>query len=282
MPSIAEILKHAPAHLAEAGIDDAPRQAASLLTLAINKDRTFLIAHPEYVLRSEEEDHFNDYLKRRAAREPLQYIRGTQEFYGLDFEVAPGVLIPRPETEILVEKAIEKLKDHPAPFICEIGVGSGCISISILHAIEQAFGIGVDISELAVEIAERNAIRNGVMERFTLKRSDIFSAFGNEKFEMIVSNPPYIPAADLEELQPEVRDHEPAGALTDGGDGLSIIRGIVDGAPNYLVPGGHLLLEIGIGQAEAVLAMFDKAVWESVDVIPDLQSIPRTVVARLK
>lgn len=282
MPTVAELLKTASAQLAEAGIEDAPRQAASLLTLAIKKDRTFLIAHPEYVLRAEEEARFNDHLKRRAAREPLQYIRGTQEFYGFEFEVAPGVLIPRPETEILVEKAIEILKDHEAPFICEVGVGSGCISISILHLLEQAFGVGVDISEMAIEIAERNAIRNGVMERLTLKRSDIFSAFSGEKFEMIVSNPPYIPAAEFEELQPEVRDHEPAGALTDGGDGLSIIRGIVAGAPSHLLPGGYLLMEIGIGQAEDVSGMFDRAVWDGVDIIRDLQSIPRTVVAQLK
>lgn len=282
MPTVAELLKLATSELGLVGIDDPARQAASLLTLAINKDRTFLIAHPEYVLQGEEEARFNDYLGRRTAREPLQYIRGTQEFYGLDFEVAPGVLIPRPETEILVEKALEILTDSDAPFVLEVGVGSGCISISILHAMQQAFGIGVDISETALEIAERNAVRHAVAERLALKHSDIFSALGSEKFEMIVSNPPYIPATDFEGLQPEVRYHEPAGALTDGGDGLSIIRRIIEGAHARLRPGGYLLMEIGIGQAGDVAEMLAGPAWEHFDIVPDLQSIPRTVVAQLK
>ena len=281
MPDIAQILREASVRLAAAGIEDAPRQASSLLALALQKDRTFLIAHPEYELTQEEHSRFNSYLERRAGREPLQYIRGTQEFFGLDFDVSPGVLIPRPETEMLVENAIEILRTREAATICEVGVGSGCIFVSILHEIKTASATGLDISDEALRVAGVNAKKHNVAARSRLQISDVFDALGDERFDLIVSNPPYIPKAEFDALQPEVRDFEPASALTDGGTGLSVIQKIVRESPKFMRPGGFLLMEIGFGQAEQVAAMFDRDVWQAAEILPDLQSIPRVVRARL-
>jgi release factor glutamine methyltransferase len=278
--TVAEALEQAAGSLSTSGIAEPRREAASLLALALDKDRAFLIAHPEYELNTVEQIRFEEYLNRRAAREPLQYIRGTQDFYRLEFDVAPGVLIPRPETEILVENAIGLLKDETGPRLCEVGVGTGCISISVLHEVRQASATGLDISDAALELTRKNALKHGVSERLKLAQSDIFGALAHEKFDLIVSNPPYIPKAEYDLLQPEVRDFEPAAALTDGGTGLSIIEKMVLEAPKYLKPGGFLLMEIGFGQAEKVARMFASPIWQSSEILPDLQSIPRIVKAR--
>lgn len=281
MPDIAQTLREASARLAESGIEDPSRQAASLLALVLKQDRAFLIAHPEYELTREEELRFDGYLERRRKREPLQYIRGTQEFYGLDFVVSPGVLIPRPETELLVENAIEILKENEASVFCEVGVGSGCIFVSILHEARTSSAVGLDISAEALRVAGTNAKKHNVAARAELKISNVFGGLGAEKFDLIVSNPPYIPKAEFEKLQPEVRDFEPPGALTDGGTGLSIIQKIIQESPKFLKPKGFLLMEIGFGQAYAVAGMFNTNVWSGVEILPDLQSIPRVVKARL-
>lgn len=282
MTRIDEILKAAAETLAKGGVDEPGRQAASLLSLALEKDRTFLIAHPEYEPGSGELALFEDILRRRAGREPLQYIRGTQEFYGLEFEVAPGVLIPRPETEILVENAISLLMEKEGPAFCEIGTGSGCIGISILRKVPGASAVGLDISGAALDLTHKNAEKHGVSDRLRLLRSDLFSALAPEKFDLIVSNPPYIPKEEYDRLEPEVRDFEPETALTDGGGGLSIIGRIAGESPAFLKPGGFLLMEIGFGQAEKVTEIFNPRAWQSFEILPDLQSIPRTVKARLK
>jgi release factor glutamine methyltransferase len=282
MSSIGEILRNATGTLTESGVADPPREASSLLSFALNKGRTFLIAHPEYELNSDEETAFSEYLARRAAREPLQYIRGTQEFYGLEFEVSPAVLIPRPETEHLVETAIPLLRGIPEPVFCDVGTGSGCIPMSILHEVKNASGIALDISPAALAVARRNAEKLGVSERLTFEESDVFSCLTGEKFDLIVSNPPYVPKSEYDQLQAEVHDFEPAGALTDGEDGLSIIRQIVSESPKYLKSGGSLLMEIGFGQAGNVKKTFDRAAWRDVEILPDLQSIPRIVKARIK
>ena len=281
MPNIAENLKKASRILDESGISESRREAASLLALALKKDKIFLTAHDDYLLSDEEEKLFEDFLQRRANREPLQYIRGTQEFFGLDFTVTPDVLIPRPETELIVENAIEILKDFENPKFCEVGIGSGCISISILHEIKNSSAIGLDISENALKIAQINAERNSVAERLKLEISDIFEILKNENFDLIVSNPPYISREDVNNLQAEVKDFEPLTALTDGRDGLSIIKKIILDAPKFLRGGGYLLMEIGFAQSEKVSRMFDKNVWQSVEFVKDLQGIPRMVKAQI-
>ncbi|HEX8369086.1 MAG TPA: peptide chain release factor N(5)-glutamine methyltransferase [Pyrinomonadaceae bacterium] len=281
MPNIAENIKIAARILQENGIVEARREAGSLLAFALRKDKTFLIAHPEYELSREEETRFREFLQRRAAREPFQHITGRQEFYGLDFVVTKDVLIPRTETELIVENAIEILRDKENSAFCEIGVGSGCISVSILHEIKTATASGFDVSEKAIEIAKLNAENNGVLNRLSLKMSNIFSALRNEKFDLIVSNPPYIPREDIQTLQPEVRNFDPLTALTDGGDGLSIIEKIICESPKFLKSDGFLLLEIGFKQAREVREMFRAETWQSVEILPDLQGIPRMVKARI-
>ncbi len=278
MPNISEKLREATGILQTSGISKPRREAASLLAFALQKDKTFLIAHSEYKLSTKEEKRFREFLQRRASREPFQYITGNQEFYGLDFAVTPDVLIPRPETELIVENAI-KLLPEKARF-CEIGIGSGCISIAILNKVKTATAIGLDISENALQIAGINAKRHRVSGRLDLKISDIFANLKDEKFDLIVSNPPYIPRRDFEMLQTEVRDFEPIIALTDGKNGLSIVEKIVRNAPQFLKPHAFLLMEIGFSQASEVRKMFSPKIWQAVEILPDLQNIPRMVKAQ--
>ena len=280
MPNIAERLREASGTLHSSGIIQSRREAYLLLALALKKDKTFLIAHPEYELSGEEEKRFKKFLIRRASREPFQYIAGKQEFYGLDFAVTKDVLIPRPETELIVETAIEILRAKRNLNFCEVGIGSGCIAVSILHKVKTARAIGLDISPKALEIAAGNAATHEVSNRLELKISDVFEVLQNEKFDLIISNPPYIPSEEIENLQAEVRDFEPSIALTDGDDGLSIIEKIIVESPKFLNKEGFLLLEIGFGQADKVREIFEPEIWRVVEILPDLQGIPRMVKAQ--
>jgi release factor glutamine methyltransferase len=277
--SVSEVLKESTLILQSAEIAEPRREAALILAFALQKDKTFLIAHSDYQLTETERKLFDKLLTRRAQREPFQYITGKQEFYGLDFLVTPDVLIPRPETEMIVENAIEIVREKEFSRFCEIGIGSGCISVSILYEIKTALAIGLDISEKALEVAKRNAEKHTVSERLELKISDVFSQLNEEKFDLVVSNPPYIPAKDISDLQPEVQDFEPLNALTDDKDGLSIIEKVIYQSPTFLKYKGSLMMEIGINQADEVKKMFDKNIWQNVDILPDLQGIPRMVKA---
>lgn len=288
MPNIVETLQKAAEILHESGIGEPRREAASLLAFALEKNKTFLISHKDYEPSDEEQARFLKILNRRARREPFQYITGCQEFYGLDFIVTPDVLIPRPETELIVENSIEILSVIKNPRFCEVGAGSGCISISILREVKTATAIGLDISPETLEIARKNADVNNVLERFELNKSDVFAVLGNEKegknekFDLIVSNPPYVPLEDFADLQPEVRDYEPHIALTDGGSGLSIIEKIIADSPWFLKPNAFLLMEIGFNQAPTVSQMFESEIWKKLEILPDLQGIPRMVKAQIK
>lgn len=282
METIASLLKKANELLEEATIPEARREARSLLSSVIARDLAFLVAHPEFEVGETEAARFFASIRRRALHEPFHYITGVKDFYGLEFEVSPAVLIPRPETEQLVEHALGTIADLTAPRFCEVGIGSGCIAVSLLHHESAAEAVGLEISPKAIEVAARNAERHKVSSRLELRRSDIFSSLENsEKFNMIVSNPPYVSESDVEGLQAEVRLFEPRTALTDGADGLSVIRTIVDQAPRHLVNHGSLFLEIGFGQGDAVLAMFDMNIWQSAELYEDLQCIPRVVKAVL-
>lgn len=278
--NISENLKKACEILQKSGIAEARRDANTLLGFALQKDRTFLIAHDDYRLTEAEQKLFDEIIERRAKREPLQHITGKQEFFGLEFEVDRDVLIPRPETELIVENAIEILRTKDDPRFCEVGVGSGCISISILRNLKNASAIGLDISEKALKVAGRNAGNHRVSERLDLLISDVFEALNDEKFDLIVSNPPYISSDEIEGLQTEVKDFEPFNALTDGADGFSIIRKIIEAAPRFLNSNGFLLMEIGFGQAEKVKEMIDRKIWRESGFLHDLQGIPRTLKIR--
>ena len=279
--NIAETLRIATEILQASGIAEPRREAGSLLAFVLGKNRTFLITNGDYELTDAEETRFQSVLERRARREPFQYITGRQEFYGLDFTVTADVLIPRPETEMIVEAAIEILKSQKNARFCEVGVGSGCISAAILHNVENSFATGLDISEKALEIARLNGENLAVSERLELKKSDVFAALGAEKFDLIVSNPPYVPREDIEHLQAEVRNFEPFTSLSDGADGLTIVEKIVRDAPKFLNSNGFLLMEIGFSQSEKVKNMFDEKIWQAVEMLPDLQGIPRMVKAQV-
>ena len=188
-------------------------------------------------------------------------------------------MIPRPETEILVEDAIEILQDLNNPRFCEIGVGSGCILISILHNVKNATAVGIDISPKALAVAIRNGAIHQVDDRILFRVGDVFDAV-SEKFDLIVSNPPYIPVADMPGLQWEVIDFEPHSALTGGEDGLDIVRRIVRDSPAHLTQQGVLLIEIGFGQSDAVAGLLDPSIWDLPEFLPDLQCVPRVLKVR--
>ncbi len=294
--SIAQATLEAAQLLRRAGVPEPRREAASLLAHVIARDRTFIITHAETTLTPSDIQRFRQYVERRATGEPLQYITGHQEFFSLDFEVTPDVLIPRPETELLVETALDLLSTtslhpnnlHPdnkstTPLICDVGTGSGCIAITILHERPATRALGLDISTSALRIAARNALRHRVNERLTLVASDCFAALDPNtapRFSLIISNPPYVASEALAGLQREVRDHEPLIALSPGPDGLHIIRRLLSDAPHFLLPSGHLLLEIGFDQHPAVQSLIDPQVWTLLDAHKDLQGIPRTVVLK--
>jgi release factor glutamine methyltransferase len=277
---IESVLESATVALRNAGIPEPFREARSLLADAIRRDAAFIFAHPEFELSDVESEMFDSHISRRTEREPFQYIVGKQEFYGLDFLVDRNVLIPRPETEAIVERSIAFLQCREAPTMCEIGVGSGCISVSTLFHCGRARGVGVDISAAALAVAAKNADKQGVAERLQLIVSDIFANVPAERpFDLVVSNPPYVSLAEFSGLQPEVRDHEPALALTDHGSGLTVIEHIVREAPRFLSSGGLLLVEIGFSQADAVLEFVGSGPWIHAEIIADLQGIPRTLSA---
>lgn len=234
-------------------------------------------AERERQLTSLQTKTFNALIRERAKGMPIQYITGVQEFFGLPFHVTPDVLIPRPETEHLVEAAIIRLKDHPTPCIADVGTGSGAIAVALAHALPQAQIVALDISAAALKIAEQNAMQNGVAEHIRFLQSDLLAAVAGESFDAIVSNPPYIAESERKTLPKEVRDYEPAQALFAGPTGLEFYRRLIPAAQQQLVSGGWLLMEIGHGQRDAVAALLQG--WEAVEFIPDLQGIPRVSVA---
>ena len=279
---IKDAISNAAVRLKAAGIGEPTCEASSLLSFALGRDRTFLIAHPEYLLADDEAQAFENAVNRREQREPFQYITGRQEFFGLEILVDKNVLIPRPETELLVEHALWFLKDSETKRFCEIGVGSGCISMAVLVNEKASDALAIDLSADAISVARSNAERQGVLSRIRFLLSDVFSEAGPERFDLIVSNPPYISEADITTLQPEVKDHEPHLALSDKADGLSIIRKIVKDSPGFLRQGGALMMEIGIGQSTDVASMFNSDLWQDVKFFEDLAGIPRVVVAKLR
>jgi release factor glutamine methyltransferase len=283
--SIAEAILQGAHDLRKAGVPEARREAGSLLAHVIGRDRTFILSHADDPISEAQLEKLRISLEWRGAGKPLQYITGHQEFFGLDFEVTSDVLIPRPETELLVETALKLVSQREAaPFICDIGTGSGCIVVTLLHELPNARGIAIDVSPAAIEIAKRNASRHSVSERLKFLVSDCFAGLDrkNPVFDLVVSNPPYIGLGELERLQREVRDYEPRLALEAGADGLSIIRRLLVDAGAYLKSGGHLLFEIGFDQRDAVESLIEPMVsrggWRLLDIYPDLQGIPRTVV----
>lgn len=287
MPASAgEALQAARARLAATSRNPG-RDAEVLLTHVSGWDKAALLTHPERLLSAEQSTQFESMVRRRAACEPMQYITGAQEFFGLLFEVSPDVLIPRPETEHVVEAALKRF-DRFARFgreatvrIVDVGTGSGAIAVALAYALPRSDVTAVDLSLAALEVARRNAKRHGVLERLTLLPSDLLAAIDGVDFDLIVSNPPYI--ADGEVLEPQVFQYEPHSALYAGPTGLEVYERLIPQACVRLKPGGWLILEIGFGQSAAVQALLDEELlsgWRMVSFVNDLQGIPRVVCAQ--
>lgn len=276
--SIGGAIREGAQHLDEAAVAEPRREAGSLLAHVLGRDRSFIVAHADELLTGEQSKALQSLVERRASGEPLQYLTTHQGFFKLDFEVTPDVLIPRPETELIVETALELLQDDPAPYFADIGTGSGCIAISILQDLPGARAIATDVSPAALRVAQRNAERHGVKDRLVLLESDCFSALdANASFTLIAANPPYVSEDELKTVQREV-SYEPRAALAAGPDGLSVIRRLVREARPFLCAGGYFVFEIGFGQSEAVERLVDRSVWKLLEIREDLQGIPRTFV----
>ena len=284
--SIAEAIFQGAHKLGQAGVSEARREAGSLIAHVLQRDRTFILSHAEDHIGLEQLKRFHDYLERRAQGEPLQYITGHQQFFGLDFEVNRDVLIPRPETELLIETALKfTAGGHEAPFICDVGTGSGCLAITLLHELREnpeTRAVAIDISPAAIAVAKRNAARHSVTEQLEFVISDCFALLDPQNprqsfFDLIVSNPPYVEDSALPGLQREVRDYEPRLALAAGPDGLMIIHRLLREAGDFLKTGGNFLFEIGFGQSALVEQLIDPHKWKLLKIHQDLQGIPRTV-----
>ena len=246
-----KVLNWTKGYLAEKGVENPRLEAEWMLCDALHLDRVGLYLNFDRPLTDAELAAFRGLVVRRGKREPLQYILGTQEFMGLEFEVTPAVLIPRHDTEVLVTETAKRAQG--ARTILDIGTGSGCVAVALAKALPEAEISTVDVSAEALAVARRNAERNEVAVQF--HQGSLFEPFHGRRFDMIVSNPPYIPAADIATLQQEVRGFEPMGALDGGADGLDFYRSITSAAPEHLTPGGWLLFEIGIGHAAQVLSL---------------------------
>lgn len=302
MPSVMDALQEATEQLKKAGVPRAGWDASWLLAYALGVDRVRLYLEPGREMTRGQVSFFHDLVRRRCAREPLQYILGTQGFMGLELAVDSRVLIPRPETEILVEEVLSWLKSWQAAgrgnpagpareeeseigkiLVADVGTGSGAIAVALAVLDRRVFAYATDLSAGALEVAAENARRQGVADRVRLLAGDLLEPLRGLSLEgqmaAIVSNPPYIPAGDIPGLQPEVRDYEPRLALKGGPDGLDPYRKLAPAAADFLTPGGLLAVEVGEGQAAAVAGIFESSGFVQPRIVPDLAGIGRVVTA---
>ena len=278
--TLVERVSEAARRLAEADIDarGAAFDAEVLARHALGWDRATYLARWREPAPAGFEDRFEPLVARRGRREPVARITGRREFWGLDFEVAPAVLVPRPESELLVETALARLGDHAARWkIADVGTGSGCLAVALARELPRAQVIATDICPDALAVARRNAARHGVADRVAFRRADLLDNLPGP-YDLIVSNPPYIPDAVIDTLAPEVSRHDPAAALRGGRDGLDTVRRLVAAAADRLRPGGWLVMEVGAGQSGDAAGIARRAGLRVADVRPDLQGIPRAVV----
>jgi release factor glutamine methyltransferase len=275
-----QALHAAVAELEAAGTDAARISAESLIFHVLGCDRAYLYAHPERELTAAEQSEYDGLIARRASGYPLQYLTGHQEFWKADFLVTPAVLIPRPETEHLVEAVLDLVRKFalgPRINLIDVGTGSGAIAITLARELPQAEVYALDISAEALEVARKNAER--LKASICFARSDVMGAITREEnFDFVVSNPPYVGLNEADKVQDVVKHYEPPMAVFAGDDGLAMIRRLIPQAREALRPGGWLLMEIGYSQSAAVAALL--AGWHNVHTIPDLAGIPRVIAAR--
>lgn len=274
----------AAARLSAHRVENSRFDAELLLGHVLDRDRAWLVAHYPDELDHRALRTYAALLDRRSSREPLQYITGTQEFWGLTFAVTPDVLIPRPETELVVEVARAYLQDRDAPLIVDVCTGSGCIAVSLAKELPQARLFTLDRSETALVLAQENARRNGAAERIRFLAGDLFEPLREldlaGRIDAITANPPYVRSDELTSLQPEVRDFEPRMALVAGPRGTEIAERIVQDAPAYLRSGGLLVMEMGIGQAEDLKSFaLRSGSYSKMDILKDLAGVDRVIAA---
>jgi release factor glutamine methyltransferase len=285
-PTLGELARDVANRLRQAGIasDEARLDAELLIRTTLGWDRARWVAYSDAVVPASLPEALQPLVRRRAAREPMAYLLGRCEFWGLEFEITPAVLIPRPETEIVVEQTLKRLPPATGATdgitLCDIGTGSGCIAVSLAVERADARVIATDVSAPALDVARRNAGRHGVSSRIVFEEASLAGTHREHPVHAVVSNPPYVPVRELESLPPEVRNYEPRGALDGGEDGLDVIRAIIALSAERLHPGGWLVFEFGFGQADAVRALLVSDDWRGAELIADLQEIPRTAVAQ--
>ena len=277
--TVLKILQWTADYFAGKEIASARLEAELLLAATLDMDRVGLYVNFERPLDSSELAAFREQVQRRAKGEPVQYILGETEFWSLPFTVSPAVLIPRADTEVLVEEALSRI-EGPVHLL-DVGTGSGAIAVAMAHEKPEIQVTALDCSEEALHVARGNAERNGVAERVSCLAGDL-AELPPGPFAMVVSNPPYVPTADCEQLMTEVRDHEPRLALNGGEDGLTAYRQLTSQSGEILLPGGWLLVEVGIGQAEDVVALFEAAGLAEIKSHDDYAGIPRVVAGRKK
>jgi len=282
--TIAEAIREGARRLAQSGVTEEIRASGSLLRHLLGIDRTQLLTRSNEQIAGQTYQSFLDLVARRGRGEPLQYITGQQEFYGLDFFVNPDVLIPRPETEFLVEKVIALTKELPRdaqPLIVDVGTGSGCIAVTLATHLPNAKLFATDISSAALDVARKNAERHAVEGRIGFIAGDLLEPLTNreleERVDIIASNPPYVLESKPELVQREVRDWEPHVALFGGPDGLEFYRRLLADIGQYLKRGGFAVIEIGYSQLSAISDLVSASSLDLVEVTRDLQGIPRTL-----
>ncbi|HEV2499079.1 MAG TPA: peptide chain release factor N(5)-glutamine methyltransferase [Terriglobia bacterium] len=282
-----EVLRNGAQRLMEGGIPASQFAAELLLMHTLGCDRTELHSHPEREISLNLAERYSTFISERLTGKPTQYITGHQEFWGLDFEVTPDVLIPRPETEGLVETVLDLVKRHDAardaePRIVDVGTGSGCIALVLASELPGAEIVAIDISPAALRVAKRNAARLGLAHRVKFRKDDLLTGFLAETeraFDFVVSNPPYVCAGELDQVQREVKEFEPRLAWGGLERGDEVYRRLFPQALRLLKPGGYVAVEIGYRQREAVVGLLGPE-WTGIEVRPDLAGIARVVIAR--
>jgi release factor glutamine methyltransferase len=295
--SIRGLLKQGIEHLRAAHVPSYTLAAELLLLRVAARDRAWLYSHPEEILPDPVAESYFAFLARRASGVPTQHLTGKQEFWGLDFEVTPDVLIPRPETEHLIEVALDRLAVREIRVgrqprlngenvtLADIGTGSGCIAVTLAKELSAATVYATDVSKPALEVARRNATRHNLSNRIHFEESNLLEVFQSSRttnheprlFDLIISNPPYISLREAESLPIEVREHEPHSALFGGQEGYELYGALISQAAKHLKPGGLLVLELGYNSLPAVEPLLDRAHWTNVVVTKDLAGIPRVI-----
>jgi release factor glutamine methyltransferase len=281
--TVLEAINKGAEFLARKTIESPRLQSELLLAHILNLPRLRLYLEFERALNDAQANEFRELLVRRGNHEPLQHIIGSTSFCGLPMIVTPAVLIPRPETEVLAEQVWTFLnqRENETTFV-DLGTGSGCIPIAIAAHAKKSRGVAVDISSDALAVAKQNFEKNGLVDRIELREGDFLAALQPaERFDVIVSNPPYIPSSEIELLQPEVRDHDPRLALDGGADGLNFHRALAQGAAQFLEPGGRLFIEFADGQGEALRELFGSHGWHVHGLIRDLSGVDRILFASI-